>query len=121
MSFGNPIKSVDGVPFNLCPSKYQYGLQDVSSADAGRTEDGNMDKERITQKVKLNLEWSFVSIPDASTILNAFDPEYIEVEYLDAKAGGFVTKTFYVGDRSVPLYNSYYELWENVAFNIIER
>ena len=116
----NPIRSIDGnyVPV---PSRYQYSLQDVSAPNSGRTEDALMHKQRITQKVKIELEWANQTTAAVSEILNAFNPEYIQVRYLDAKAGDFVTKTFYVGDRAAPLYNSRLGLWENVAFNIIER
>lgn len=116
----NPIKSVDGavVP---CPSSYEYKLSDVSSADAGRTEDGKMHKEKIAQKVHLELAWQNITTDAASVILNAFDPEYIRVRYLDPKANGYQTKTFYVGDRSVPSYNVRLGIWSNVSFNIIEQ
>lgn len=116
----NPIRSIDGnyVPV---PSRYQYSLQDVSAPNSGRTEDALMHKQRITQKVKIELEWANQTTAAVSEILNAFNPEYIQVRYLDAKVGDFVTKTFYVGDRAAPLYNSRLGLWENVAFNIIER
>ena len=116
----NPIQSVGGVTVP-CPSSYQYKLSDVSAADAGRTEDAKMHKMRIAQKVHLELEWQNITTADASTILNAFNPEYIQVNYLDPKANGYVTKTFYVGDRSVPAYNTALGLWTNVAFNIIEQ
>jgi len=116
----NPIQSVDGAIIP-CPSKYEYKLSDVSDADAGRTEDATMHKLRIAQKVHLDLSWSYISTQDASTILNAFNPEYIYVTYLDPKEAGFVTKRFYVGDRSAPLYNTGMDLWEDVSFNIIEQ
>ena len=116
----NPIQSVDGavVP---CPSSYEYKLSDVSAADAGRTEDGLMHKMRIAQKVHLELKWQNIKTSDVSTILTAFNPEYISVNYLDAMSGSYQTKTFYVGDRSVPSYNTALGIWSNVAFNIIEQ
>jgi hypothetical protein len=117
----NPIYSV-GTSTNIpTPSKFEYKLSDVSAADAGRTEDGKMHKMRIAQKVHLELEWQYVTTAQASTILTAFNPEYISVKYLDPKAADFVTKTFYVGDRSAPAYNTKLGLWENVSFNIIEQ
>lgn len=103
------------------PSKYQYDLQDVSRHDAGRTEDALMHKQRITQKVKLEIAWAFPSDSAVAEILNAFNAEYLSVEYKDAKANNFVTKIFYVGDRTSPLYNTKQHRWESVAFNIIER
>lgn len=119
----NPIYTVDGkfVPSPSSPSGYQWSLQDVSASDAGRTEDALMHKKRIAQKVKLQLSWQNIPTEKASIILNAFDPEYIEVCYLDPKVGGYVTKTFYVGDRTTPMYNSTLNLWSNVSFNIIEQ
>ena len=115
----NPIESVGGAAIP-CPSKYNWKLSDVSSADAGRTEDGKMHKERITQKVQLELEWQNVGDAVANTVLTAFNPEYINVKYYDYKALGFLTKRFYVGDRSVTSYNRVLGIG-TIAFNIIEQ
>lgn len=110
-----------------CPSKFDYGLQDISASDSGRVEDEHalMYKNRIAQKVKINLEWVAVSDADAATIINAFDPEYFDVTYHDPKANAMVTKTFYRGDISAPYYwwvddNNGFS-FSTVAFNIIER
>lgn len=116
----NPIKSVDGVAVK-CPSTYKWKLEDLSNSAAGRTEDMEMDKNRIGQIVGIELSWNNVSIAEAAVILQQFDPEYVEVEYLDAKIGDYVTTVFYVGDRSAPLYNAEVGLWSNIAFNLIER
>ena len=107
-----------------CPSKCEWGLQDVSAADSGRTEDALMWKNRVAQKVKLNLEWVAVSDADAATILSAFDPEYFEVKYHDPKANAYLTKTFYCGDRTANFYwwvDNRGFTYQNVSFNIIER
>lgn len=116
----NPIMLVNGytVP---CPSSYQWAEEDLSADDAGRTEDGAMDKQMIGRIVKLELVWVNVSIEDCSTILKAFDSEYLIVKYLDAKEGKFVTSTFYVGNRTTPLYNSTLGVWSKISFNIIAR
>jgi len=116
----NPIASVNGATVR-CPSKYQYDLQDVSASDAGRTEAVTMDKKRIGQCVKIELAWNYITTAEVSKILKAFNPEYIQVRFLDALEGGYRTSEFYVGDRTAPMYNAEMELWENVSFNIIER
>ena len=116
----NPIRSVDGVAVK-CPSLYKWALEDVSASDAGRTEDTVMDKMRLGQVVKLDLAWNGLILAEAAAVLRAFNPEYIEVCYLDAMQGGYVTSEFYVGKRSAPLYNARDGRWQNVAFNIIER
>ena len=116
----NPIETIDGA-YVRSPSVFQWALQDVSASDAGRTEDALMHKKRIAQKVKLTLAWNNIDTDDASAILNAFNPEYISVKYLDPKEGEYVTKTFYVGDRSAPAYSTRLGVWQNVSFNIIEQ
>lgn len=117
----NPIRSVGGATVP-CPSSYQWQESDVSSADAGRTEDGLMHKELISRKISIELGWQNISTADASTILNAFTAsEYLSITYLDPKANSFQTKTFYVGDRTAPAYNTRLGIWSNVSFNIIER
>mgnify|MGYP006958164452 CR=1 FL=1 len=116
----NPIRTVDGETVK-CPSSYQWKLQDISDSDAGRTEDTVMHKNRIVQCVKLELSWQNISTAEVSDILRKFNPEYVTICYLDAKEGDYVTKVFYVGDRSTPMYNCQLGIWSNVSFNVIER
>lgn len=116
----NPIRSVDGRAV-ICPSSYQWKLEDISASDAGRTEDTTMHKNRIGQVVGLELVWNNVSIEDAAELLQAFNPEYINVTYLDAMEGKYITSEFYVGNRSAPLYNSRLGKWSKISFNLIKR
>lgn len=115
----NPIKSVGGITVPV-PSKYDWKLSDVSSADAGRTEDALMHKMRIAQKVHIELEWQNIGDSAAQTILTAFQPEYINIQYYDYKSMSFQTKRFYVGDRNVTTYSRILGI-STVAFNIIEQ
>lgn len=105
------------------PSKFQWGLQDISIGDSGRDDSGYMYKGRVTQKVKIELEWKAVSPSVAATILTAFNPEYITVRYLDPLTNSFKTMEAYVGDRSAPvkIWSDGIKVYENVTFNIIER
>lgn len=116
----NPIRSVDG-KYIKCPSSYLWKLEDVSAADAGRTEDTMMQKKRVGQVVGVELSWQNITTSEVSELLKAFNPEYITVCYLDAMEGKYMTSEFYVGNRSAPMYNSRLGLWQNLSFNIIER
>lgn len=116
----NPLRSVNGKAIK-CPSSYLWKLEDISASDAGRTEDTVMHKKRLGQLVGLELSWQNISTIDVSEILQAFNPEYITVCYLDAMQGKYVTSEFYVGNRSAPMYNARKGLWSNLSFNIIER
>jgi hypothetical protein len=113
---------VDGVDMPN-PSKMKWGLQDVSIGDSGRDDTGYMYKGRVTQKRKLELEWTAVSPSVASTILQAFNPEYINVRYFDPMENSWQIKNFYVGDRSgnVKIWSVNQKIYESISFDIIER
>lgn len=105
------------------PSSLTYGLKDISASDSGRTDDTIMHKNRVGQKVTLDLSWSGPTPEEASEILKAFDPEYIDVTYHDPKENKMVTKTFYSGDKKAPvkIWTVNQKRYESISFNIIER
>lgn len=114
--------TVDGVEMP-CPSKQEWGLQDVSAAESGRTDDTIMHKNRVGQKRKLALQWNGTDKQTTATILQAFNPEYVWVTYEDAMSGNLETREFYVGDRSAPVTTWWIgnKRYESVSFDIIER
>lgn len=114
--------TVDGVAMP-CPSTFIYGLQDVSSGESGRDENAYMYKNRIAQKVKIQLGWNALQWSEVASIMQAFNPEYVSVKYPDMKSGLYETRTFYVGDRSAPVKCWWVgnKLIESVTFDIIER
>lgn len=121
MAVTRTILQVNGV-WIPDPSSLQWGIQSVSDSNAGRTTDGKMHVNLITRKRKLELSWSGVDFATASEILRAVNPETFNVTYLDALTNTRLTKEFYVGDRSAPVY-SYcdgYQWYSNVSFNLIE-
>lgn len=78
-------------------------------------------RKKIRTVDGITLEWAYPTTTELKAILAAFSAEYISITYLSPTAGDFVTKTFYVGDRSSPMYNSTLNRWENVSFKIVER
>lgn len=120
MSDYNPIQSVDSAVIPS-PSSFQWEREDLSDSSAGRTEDGLMHKNRIGYKVAVSLSWNNIPTAKASQILKAFNPEYVSVKYLDPEEGEYITKKFYVGNRSAPMYNCRLGVWSNISFKIIEQ
>lgn len=124
---GASADSLTAVP--LDPATLDWGLQDVSSSDAGRTHDANttMYKMRLSQKRKLKLSWLNPTMEVASSILQLFNAEYFYVRYWDVMDNQYETRCFYSGDRSAPF------RWFNISgrsdskrltqltFDIIER
>ena len=113
--------------FSLAPSSIEWGLQDISGADSGRTQDINstMFKLRRGQKRKLKLTWTMPNVMAATIILKSFNQDYFYVQYFDPMAGEEQIRLFYAGDRTAPF------KWLNlgprgirfttISFDIIER
>lgn len=111
---------------SLDPSAMQWGLQDISGADAGRVQDNDntMYKMRTAQKRKLSLTWTLPTRAQAAEILQAFNPEYFYVRYFDPMDNAWETRRFYAGDRSAPF--KWVDIkggtrFTTLSFDIIER
>ena len=107
------------------PDSFEWSLQDVSTSDAGRTQDASatMHKNRFAQKRKISLSWSNPSGAVATQLLQAFNPEYVYVRYYDPLDGALAVRRFYVGDRKAPLrwYKVGGVVHSSVDFDIIEQ
>lgn len=125
----SPLKGVrkhtaeKGKPFTRLPvpSEYKWEMQDLSSNGAGRTEDNVMQKQRSGQLEKLTVKWKSLTTAQVSLILQAFNPEYVDVMYLSPFDGEEHTAEFYVGDRSAPILNSKRGRWESLSFTLTAR
>lgn len=123
----NPIRKikpqVSGATdmYIYAPSSYECQFYDISSEDAGNNENYEMQKLRIGQKTKIVISYQNISVEKCSELLQAFDYEYIDVTYRDLKRNAYVTKTFYVGDRTAPLYNNRLGIVSKVSFNLIQK
>lgn len=119
---GTSAGSLSEVP---APDELNYGLQDVSASDAGRVQDANvtMHKNRIAQKRKLSLVWKNRSKAEVTQIMQAFNPEYVWIDYPDSLSGNFEVREFYVGDRSAALRKVFVGgiSYSTLNFNVIER
>ncbi len=105
------------------PKSFQVDISDLYADNAGRNAKGDMVADRVTTKRKLNCEWPPLSMSEISTLLQAVKNVYFNVEYPDPMEGEKITKTFYVGDRSMPVYmvKNGQVLWEGLKMNFIER
>lgn len=102
ISVGTTASSLSDMPIE--PDAITWGLMDISSPDAGRTQDKNvtMHKMRTAQKRKLSVSWTNPTFAQASQIVQAFNPEYVYVRYKDLLVGGWRTAKFYTGDKNSP-------------------
>lgn len=113
-----------GSGLSITPSSFQWDLQDVSDSQSGRTQDGLMHKNRITQKRKLEMEFVALTPSQMAALLQAINQEYFYVTYPDALSGNVEERLFYVGDRKAKVYtwqDNGMKLYSSTSFNVIER
>ncbi|MFR1708924.1 MAG: DUF6711 family protein [Clostridium sp.] len=103
------------------PSAYEVTIQDLDG-ESNRNASGNLIRDRIAVKRKINLEWPPLSQWEVSTLLNAVSSVFFTVEFPDPQLG-MITKTMYVGDRTAPAYQ--YKngevKWSGLKMNFIEK
>lgn len=105
------------------PSKMQVDIGDIDG-ETTRTARGNLIRDRIGTKRKINCVFPPMTQSEMSTLLGAVSGVFFSVLYQDPILG-MTTKTFYVGDRNVPMYrfgNGTTDLlWEGLKMNFIEQ
>ena len=105
------------------PSKMSVGLNDIDG-ETTRNASGNLIRDRIGTKRKIELEFPITTQAEMSALLTAVAPVFFSVTYQDPLAG-MITKTFYVGDRSSPMLvfgnGTTQLLWESLSMNLVEQ
>ena len=103
------------------PSEFQVDFSDIDG-ETHRNAKGEMIRDRIATKRKLNCKWSALTQTEISNLLNAVKNTFFNVEYWDPLEG-LVTKTFYVGDRQMPMLymRDGSPMWEGLSMNFVEK
>lgn len=114
--------SINGVVI-ATPKSFQISIMDIDG-ETNRNAKGDMARDRIATKRKLELEWPPLSQSQIKTLLNAVSGVFFTVTFPDPQLG-VITKTMYVGDRTAPAY--FYNTktkeieWQGLKMNFIER
>ena len=107
------------------PTDISWGLSDISSADAGRTNDAGvtMHKNLVARKRKLQLTWKNLDGQRTADVLQAFMPEYVYVRYHGPASNEYQVRQFYSGDKTAPVHSMTIGgvVYKSISFNIIER
>lgn len=102
------------------PKVFRVEIMDLDG-ESHRNARGDVLRDRIATKRKLNCEWGPLTNSQISIILKAVQGVFFAVEYPDPLTSEMRTGTFYVGDRSAPMYRFGNTLWEGLSMNFIER
>lgn len=105
------------------PKTYEPTISDLDG-ESNRNANGELIRDRIAVKRKLNLEWPPLTQSEISTLLKAVSSVFFTVTFPDPELG-IITKTMYVGDRTAPAY--FYDTktkevkWQGLKMNFIEK
>lgn len=104
----------------VAPQEFTFNVMDVDF-ESGRTADGTMHRKRVGVKRKYNVSLPPCHTEDLQPILAAMAPVTFKCTFPDAmSASGYYTGTFYVGDRTVSVYNYAMDLWNSCSFDLVE-
>ena len=115
------LLQINGVDI-ATPKSLEVSINDIDG-ESNRNAAGDMCRDRIATKRKLTCEWPPLSNADCSVLLTAVKDVFFTVTYPDPATGGLQTKTFYVGDRTMPVYSYINGIikWKGLKMNFIER
>lgn len=104
------------------PKTFQVDINDIDG-ETNRNAKGEMLRDRIATKRKLNCEWPPLSEEECSELLKAVKDIFFQVTYPDPMEGRALTKTFYVGDRNIPALAIVdgEVIWKGLKMNFIEK
>lgn len=103
------------------PKVFEVSISDIDG-ETNRNANGDLIRDRISVKRKINLEWPPLSQSEIQALLNAVSSVFFTVTYPDPMSG-VTTKTMYVGDRTAPalIYKNNEVFWEGLKMNFIEK
>lgn len=122
------IQLENGTWFDLVPhiafEGLKYTLSAIDGANAGRTQDGTMVRDRVASKVRWDVTCRPLYADDLSDILQAIDPEFFTLRYTDPKTNTVKVGSFY--SNNVPTQfklrrEDGRELWAGLTFPVVEQ
>lgn len=116
------IDGVDILPY-IAYKGLKWTRSDIDGPDAGRTMDGLMHRLRVATKIRLDITCRPLTDEEASTLLKAILPEYVEVSYTDPMEGTTVTRTMYSNNNpaSFLILKGDVGLWDGISFPLVEQ
>lgn len=111
------VLQVNGVSI-ASPKTLQVDVMDLDGT-TNRNARGELVRDRIAVKRKLSMEWPPLSDSEISVVLKSVQDVFFQCTFPDPMEGARLTKTFYVGDRSAPMYKD--GLWESLKMDFVEK
>ncbi|MDU5106536.1 MULTISPECIES: DUF6711 family protein [unclassified Clostridium] len=112
--------SINGVAI-ATPKVFEVAVSDLDG-ESNRNANGELIRDRIAVKRKINLEWGPLTQVEIQTLLSSVSSVFFTVTFPDPMSG-VITKTMYVGDRTAPAYQyvNGEVKWQGLKMNFIEK
>lgn len=121
--YGSSGAYTDLTPY-LAFGGLKWSRNDIDAPNSGRdTQDGLMHRARVAIKVRLDCTCKPLEVTDASTVLTAIKPVWLEVVYFDPQTGSSQTKKMY--SNNIPatfcIQHGTKQYWTGITFPLIEQ
>lgn len=117
------IDGTDLIPY-VAHGGFKWQRSDVDGTDAGRDLAGDLHRNRVATKRRLDITCRPLTNAEIKIVLTLIMPEWVTVEYYDPQAGAVVSKRMYSNNNPA----SYLfaqpdgtEVWGGVTFPLIEK
>lgn len=115
------IDGIDIIPY-VASGGIQWQRTDVDGDGAGRDLQGNLRRNRVATKRRLDITCRPLTADEAKTVLTAILPEWVTVRYTDPQAG-VVTRKMYANNHPATFLfrkSDGTEWWNGITFPLIE-
>ncbi|WP_143314982.1 DUF6711 family protein [Clostridium sp. HBUAS56017] len=104
------------------PKSFEATVNDLDG-ESNRNANGELVRDRIAVKRKLNCEWGALTNEECSKLLKAVQDVFFSVDFPDPMEGEIISKVMYVGDRTAPMYSDIDGIpkWQGLKMNFIEK
>ena len=116
------IDGVDITPY-IAYGGVKWQRSDVDGTDAGRDLNGDLRRNRVSTKRRLDITCRPLKHEEARIVLTAIMPEWVSVNYTDPQAGE-ITLTMYANNNPASFLmreKNGVEWWTGITFPLIER
>lgn len=113
---------VDIMPY-IAYNGIKWSRNDVDAANAGRNQQGNMVRDRISTKYRWDITCHPLTAEEQSVLLQLIQPEYITVRYTDPLTNEVTRGSYYSNNFPSTFLISNErgdEYWTGLAFPVIQ-
>ncbi len=117
------VNGIDMIPY-IAYGGLKWQRSDVDGPNAGRTLDGEMNRDRVATKIRWDVTCRPVTSSELAKILQAIEPEYVTVTYMDPTTNKKKNGTFYSNNipaQFLMVNSGGVEYWTGLTFPLIQK